>query len=157
MSEQIDLFKVTEVELVYRNKSNVIDRPKVTDPDAAYEVFKQNWRSGSLGLMESFYVLLLDNAKGAKGMVEISRGGSTATIVDPQMVYVAAIKAAANSIVVAHNHPSGNLKESQADIRLTKRLVEAGRFLGIPLDDHLILTPNGYLSFHSKGLLNRPG
>jgi len=152
MSERIDLFKVTEVELIYITDRRDYDRPVVTNPDLAHQIFRENWREGTMELVESFYVMFLDNAKGVKGLAEISKGGATATIVDPKMIFAYAIKSAANSILLAHNHPSGNLKPSNADIGLTKRLNEGGKILGIPVDDHLILTPGGYTSLRNRGL-----
>ena len=151
MTERIDLFKVTEVELVYLPEE-IDNRPVVTNPDLAHDIFRTNWRNGTLELVESFYVMFLDNAKGVRGIAEISKGGSNATIVEPKMVFAYAIKAVASSILLAHNHPSGNQKASTADIQLTKRLNECGKLLGIPVDDHLILTPNHYTSMRNLGL-----
>jgi DNA repair protein RadC len=151
MSEQIDLFKVTEVELVYITDRRECERPVVTNPDSAHQLLRENWRQGTLELVESFYVMFLDNSKGVKGLAEISRGGSNATIVEPKMIFAYAIKVAANSILLAHNHPSGNPKPSSADVSLTKRLIEAGNMLGIPVNDHLILTPSSYTSMRNLG------
>jgi DNA repair protein RadC len=72
---------------------------------------------------------------------------------DAEMIFQAALKANAHSIILAHNHPSGNLEPSQADISLTKKVKEAGAFLEIPLIDHLILTSSSYVSLSEKGYL----
>lgn len=152
MPNKTNLFEVAEVELTYKPSNLDKERPQVTDPETAQVVFRHNWRKGTISLLESFYVMFLDNAKMVMGIAEISRGGSNATIVEPKMVFACAIKSAAHSIVVAHNHPSGNLNPSQADIQLTKRLNEGGKLLGIPIDDHIILTPTSYCSMKSEML-----
>ena len=75
------------------------------------------------------------------------------TIVDVRLIFAAAIKANAVGLILAHNHPSGNLKPSYIDIQLTKRVKEAGQLLDIQLLDHLILTSDGYLSMADEGLI----
>ena len=102
---------------------------------------------------EVFIVAFLNNAKIVMGYKKISSGGSTATIVDPAEVMRQAVMNEANSILLVHNHPSGNKKESRADIQLTKRLRKAGKLLGIPVDDHLIIAGDGFTSFKTKGLI----
>jgi DNA repair protein RadC len=103
---------------------------------------------------EVFIVAFLNNAKIVVGYKKISSGGSTATIVDPAEVMRQAVMNEANSILLVHNHPSGNKKASRADIQLTKRISKAGKLLGIPVDDHLIIAGDSYTSFKAKGLLN---
>jgi DNA repair protein RadC len=83
----------------------------------------------------------------------ISRGGISGTVADPKLIFAAALKASASSIILAHNHPSGSLKPSEADIRLTKKLKEGGLYLEIPVLDHIILSKEGYYSFADEGLL----
>lgn len=102
---------------------------------------------------EAFIVVFLNNAKKLMGYETISGGGKTATIVDPAAVMKAAILKDASSIVLAHNHPSGKLKESRADIQLTKRINESGKLLGIPVDDHIIVSNGKFLSLKEKGLI----
>jgi DNA repair protein RadC len=77
----------------------------------------------------------------------------TATVVEPGEVFKQALLNDAHSIIVLHNHPSGNLKPSEADIRLTKRLIESGKNIGIALEDHLIIASNEFLSFRAKGIV----
>ena len=83
----------------------------------------------------------------------ISKGGQGGTIADPKIIFKSALENNAASIILAHNHPSGNLKPSQADINLTKKLREAGSFLDIPVLDHLIFTDTSYFSFADEGIL----
>lgn len=103
---------------------------------------------------ECFIVVFLNNAKVIKGCHKISSGGSTATIVDPAEVMRQAILNEANSILLAHNHPSGNRKESKADIQLTNRITKAGNLLGIRVNDHIIIAGDQYTSMRAKGLMN---
>lgn len=102
---------------------------------------------------EIFIVTFLNAAKVMLGYKKISVGGVTATIVDPAEVMRQAIMNDAHSIVVLHNHPSGNAKASQSDIQLTKRLSESGKLLGVALEDHIIIAGYEYVSLREKGLL----
>ncbi len=86
-------------------------------------------------------------------MFEVSTGGVTGTVADPKLVFVAALKANACSIIISHNHPSGNLKPSQADEHLTQKIKLAGQFLDIKLIDHIIVSSEGYYSFADEGLI----
>lgn len=102
---------------------------------------------------EEFYVAFLNNSKVLTGYKKISSGGSTSTIVDTAEVLRQAIINHANSIILAHNHPSGYLKESRADINLTYRISESGKLLNIPVVDHIIIAGDKYISFKKKNLL----
>lgn len=102
---------------------------------------------------EQFYVAFLNNSKVLIGYKMISSGGSTSTIVEPAEVMRQAIMNNANSILLAHNHPSGTLKESASDISLTRRITSIGKNMGVPVDDHIIIAGDSYISFRNKGLL----
>ena len=86
-------------------------------------------------------------------MYEVSSGGITGTVADPRLILAAAIKSLAVAIVLAHNHPSGNLKPSQADEQLTAKIKEAAKYHDINVLDHIIVTPDAYYSFADEGLL----
>ena len=83
----------------------------------------------------------------------VSRGGVSGTVVDPKIIFKIAVEHLASSIILCHNHPSGNLKPSDADISLTKKIKEAGALLEIPILDHLIISDTGYFSFADEGLM----
>ncbi len=83
----------------------------------------------------------------------ISQGGYSGTVVDPKLVFAIALTTKASAIIAAHNHPSGNLTPSNADLTLTKKLRAAGEVLDLPILDHLIITTEGYYSFADEGLL----
>lgn len=97
-------------------------------------------------MVEQFKVLLLNTANKVLGISDISTGGVSSTVADPRIVFTTALKANASKIILAHNHPSGNLRPSQSDTDLTIKMKEAGRFLDIMVLDHLIITNEGYYS-----------
>ena len=100
---------------------------------------------------EEFWVLSLNRANVVIRASKISSGGLAGTVVDTRMLFKEALENLANSIILVHNHPSGTLKPSEADEYLTKKLIEAGKFLEIPVLDHLIFTDRGYYSFADHG------
>lgn len=128
----------------------ITEKPKIRSPQEAVKVFRPMLRDLK---KEHFLVGFLNHAKKLVGIQTVSEGGMTATIVDPSEVMRQAILHHAGSIIVAHNHPSGTAQESHADLSLTQRIAESGRILGIPLDDHIIIAGDHYVSFRSKGLL----
>ena len=95
---------------------------------------------------EEFWILLLNNANTIIGRVKISTGGVTGVLVDSKLVFKPAIEALATGVILVHNHPSGNLKPSQADISLTRKLKEAGKHLDISVLDHIIIAHSGFYS-----------
>jgi DNA repair protein RadC len=101
---------------------------------------------------EEFWVLFLNNANKVIYKSQISKGGITGTIVDVRMVFKMALEQNAVSIILVHNHPSGNLKASEADIKITKQLKLAGEQLSITVLDHIIITENSYLSFKDENI-----
>jgi DNA repair protein RadC len=103
---------------------------------------------------EIFYVLYLNQRNQVIGEREISRGGTTGTTIDPKVVFAHALHLMATGLIISHNHPSGNLKPSEADLHLTAKLKEAARLLDIRLLDHIIIAAgNGYVSFAQQNLL----
>jgi len=147
------LAQVSEVQLSYRSKVSAKDRPMVRNSQDTYDILMQIWDHDTLELAESFKVLFLNRANRVMGVYSLSHGGMTGTVADPKLVFIAALKAAACNIILAHNHPSGNLTPSSADMSLTEKMVQAGKFLDINVLDHLIVTTDGYLSFADDGLM----
>lgn len=103
---------------------------------------------------EEFWILLLNRANRIISRHLVSKGGQAGTIADPKIIFNIALENHAASVILTHNHPSGNLKPSQADLELTRKLKSAGQFLDIPVLDHLIITDHGFLSFADEGLLD---
>jgi DNA repair protein RadC len=106
-----------------------------------------------LEYFEEFKILLLNNSNKVLGSYDVSSGGITGTVVDIRIIFTAALKSNATSIIMMHNHPSGTLIASQADIAITQKVKEAGRLLEISLLDHLIITSESYFSFADDGAL----
>ena len=104
-------------------------------------------------MYESFFVLLLNNANETVGFAKISQGGISGTYVDPIIIVKYVVDTMSKSVIVAHNHPSGNLKASEPDKKVTKRLKDILTLLDVTLLDHIILAESTYLSFADEGLL----
>ena len=102
---------------------------------------------------EEFWILMLNRANKVIGRKNVSKGGVSGTVADAKLIFKPAIEKLASSIVLCHNHPSGNLKPSDADLKLTTKLKEAGKSLDIPILDHLIIGDNAYFSFADEGIL----
>ncbi len=105
--------KVAEVELVYKTKVKASQRPWISTSKDCYETLLQVWDENKIELQEEFKVLLLNRANRVTGVYEVSTGGITGTVADPRLILAAAIKSLSVSIILAHNHPSGNLKPSR--------------------------------------------
>lgn len=146
-------YEVAEVQLVYKSKVKPSLRPRITSSRDAQQIFMSCWDDTKLELAEQFKVMLLNRAHKVLGIYELSTGGVSGTVADPKLIFAAALKGVASGIILAHNHPSGNLQPSQSDIDLTRKLKEAGRFLEIQVMDHLILSTEGYYSFSDEGLI----
>ncbi|HIB86545.1 TPA: hypothetical protein EYO57_04930, partial [Candidatus Poribacteria bacterium] len=100
---------------------------------------------------EEFWVLLLNRANYVIKTAEISKGGVSGTIADTKIIYKLAIESLASAIILFHNHPSGNLSPSEADIKLTEKVKKAGETMEIPVLDHIIISDQGYYSFADEG------
>lgn len=153
LQTQISLFQVSEISVTYKPKFKASERPKIESSKDVYNILFQNWDMNKMELLEQFEILLLNRANKVLGIYEVSSGGIAGTVADPKLIFSAALKGCASSIILAHNHPSGNLKPSQADISLTQKLITAGSFLDIAVLDHIIVTSEGYMSFADEGLL----
>ena len=145
--------EVAEIQLTYKTNVKASERAKITNSNDAFQLLKENWNYEIIEFIEEFKIILLNRAHRVLGIVPISVGGTAGTICDPKVIYVTALKCNAASIVLVHNHPSGNLRPSQADIELTKKLKAAGQFLDLPVLDHIILTKDAYFSFADEGLM----
>jgi DNA repair protein RadC len=142
---------VAALELGRRRKETDADeKPKIASSRDAYDLFKVHL----LDLPhEEFWILLLNRANRVMRKVQISQGGVAGTVADPKLIFKSALEELASGIIVAHNHPSGNLNASQADIDLTKKIKEGARLLEMQLLDHLIIAGQKYFSFADEGLL----
>ncbi len=102
---------------------------------------------------EEFWILLLNRKNAPIKKIKISEGGISGTVVDVRLILKTAINYMASGIILAHNHPSGNLKASRSDIEITKKIGKAAELIDVNLLDHIIIVADGYLSFKDQGLL----
>ena len=133
-----------------RKEADAVKRIKITSSQDAYDAIKPDlWDKQQ----EEFWVLLLNRANQVMHKAQASLGGVSGTVADPKVIFKLALDHLASAILLVHTHPSGNLKPSEADLRLTKKLKEGGSMLDIPVLDHLIFTDHGYYSFADEGTL----
>jgi DNA repair protein RadC len=150
-----ELNNVSEIDIVYRKKINckVSERPKMNSSSDGYDIFLHYWDQDKIELLEEFKVLFLSRSNRVLQIISLSQGGITDTVADPRLILATALKLAACSIVLAHNHPSGTLKPSRADEQLTQKIKCAAAYHDIKVLDHLIISTEGYFSFADEGLL----
>jgi DNA repair protein RadC len=122
---------------------------KITSPDEAADFIRQFYFD-DIEIFESFFILLLNQANKTIGYAKISQGGIAGTVVDVRIIAKYAIESLAVSVILAHNHPSGNLKPSQSDIEITQKIKAGLKILDIKVFDHLILTADSFYSFESN-------
>ena len=140
--------EIAEISVSY--SSSKMQKPRITSSKLSYELFLSTWNQATIELQEEFKVMLLNRYNQVLGIYPLSKGGSASTIIDTKLVYSVALKCNASSIIVAHNHPSGNLKPSHIDIKITKKLKEAGGLLDINFLDHIIVTKEDYYSLYDN-------
>jgi len=133
-----------------RQMSDLRERPRVGESRDAFNVVAPLLTDLH---HEEFWLLLLNKANEVFARERLSTGGSAGTVVDVKLLFKTALDARAAAAIAIHNHPSGSLKPSQADIELTRRLRQAGTLLDLPLLDHLIVSERGYFSFADEGML----
>jgi DNA repair protein RadC len=137
------------VQLV-REKSMLAVSKKVGSPSVAYEIAWPNFMNSPV---EKFSILLLDTKNKVIGLSDVSSGVLDSALVHPRDVFQRALLANAAALILLHNHPSGDTVPSQEDIKLTKRLAEAGKMMGIPVLDHVIVGDFDYTSLKGEGLI----
>ena len=147
----INLLPISEIKITYNPKLKSSELPKVASSQDAFDVILTQW--DDIQYRESFAIILLNRANKCLGFSFISKGGLSGTVADPKMIFQVALKANASSIILAHNHPSGNLQPSQNDINLTKTIVKAGKLLELQAIDHLIVSDDAYFSFADEGII----
>ncbi|MBK9477692.1 MAG: JAB domain-containing protein [Bacteroidetes bacterium] len=152
MHKNLFTSNLAEIKVAYSTNVKFRDMAKIRNSGDCESMLRKIW-SSHLELREEFYLLLLNRANKVIGWHCISQGGISSTVVDIRLIFSIALKCVACGIIVAHNHPSGNLLPSESDISLTKKIKEAGKLFDISLLDHIILTNEGYYSFADVGIL----
>lgn len=144
-------FTISEISVTYKPKK--ADRPIIATAHDAMIIARKFFPEDSINLQERFIAMYLNRANRVIGIYLVSIGGITGTVADTRLILGVALKTAAVGIILAHNHPSGNLKPSRVDEDLTRRIKEAAQYMDIKVLDHLILGPvdNGYYSFADEG------
>jgi DNA repair protein RadC len=133
-----------------RKETDPEEKPKISSSKDVFELLKPHL----LDLRhEEFWIVLLNRANRVLKKHQISQGGVAGTVADPKIIFKIALEELASGVILAHNHPSGNLTASQADIDLTKKLKEAGKLPEIQVLDHLIVAGQKYFSFADEGVL----
>ena len=142
---------VSEISVSY--SPNYKRKIKLTSTGCAHNAFRKMWDVNLMNIQEQFCVLFLNNANEVIGFRCLSTGTLTASLIDLKILFGLACKTLSSKIIIAHNHPSGNLTPSQGDIDVTKIIKLAGKTLDIKLMDHIILTENDYYSFSDNELI----
>jgi DNA repair protein RadC len=132
-----------------RRAEDAVELKKITSSKAVFDIMQP-----IIGELphEEFWVLYLNNSNKVIYKAQLSKGGITGTVVDIRIIFKMAFEQNATCLILSHNHPSGKLMASEADLKITKRIKEAGQTLEIQVLDHLIITENGYLSFQDEGI-----
>ncbi|NQV74522.1 MAG: JAB domain-containing protein [Bacteroidetes bacterium] len=125
----------------------------ITNSQNAYEIFKSLFPADTISLQEQFVVLYLNRVNRLIGSYQLSKGGITGIIADVRLILSVALKTLATGLILAHNHPSGNLKPSEVDIQLTKKVKQATKLMDIEVLDHMILIDGRYFSFTDEGIV----
>lgn len=142
---------IAALELGRRRRSAEV--PAMKRISSSRDVFELLAADLSDNVYEEFWVLLLNRANNIITKLPVSEGGISGTVADPRRIFKAALLHNAVAIILCHNHPSGNIKPSDADIALTRKMKEAGAMLDISVLDHLIVSESRYFSFADEGLL----
>ena len=143
VEETISEYKLAKV------KSD-FERVKIDSSIKSAEFIRQFY-SDDIGIFESCFILLLDRSNHTIGYAKISQGGISGTVVDIRIIAKYAVDSLASAVVLAHNHPSGNLRPSDGDKRITKQALEGLKLLNVELLDHVILTESSHYSFADSG------
>lgn len=142
---------VSEIQVSYKPE-NTIDF-KIESSSETFSLVLNKWESNLIEMQEEVKVLLLNRNNKVLGIYSLAKGGITSCVVDVRIILAVALKAMATGIILIHNHPSGNLKPSTDDKKITEQLNASCKLLGISLLDHLIITKSDYFSFADEGLL----
>lgn len=143
---------LAEIQITYRNKVKSSDLRKISSSADAVDILRNIWND-TIEHHEEFIVLYLNRANKVLGWARIGVGGLSGTVADPKIIFQIALKSNSSSMILAHNHPSGNTDPSEADKRLTDKCKQAGVLLDLPVLDHIILTAEDYFSFADKGII----
>lgn len=144
---------IAEVKLVYRTNVKASERLQIKCSKDAYDIFTESWNLDSIEHIEEFKLMLLTRSNKVLGIASISKGGISGTVTDVRIILQYAIKSNASGIIICHNHQSGNLKPSESDQAITRKIKDSALLMDIQLMDHLIIDTDDYYRFADNGLL----
>lgn len=145
---------VNEIQISYREKLSTLQSNSITNSNDVAQLLFKTWDADTIGLNECFKILLLNQSNKVKGIYPLSIGGITGTLVDMRILFAIILKTLSVGIILAHNHPSGQLKASEADKQLTNKIQQAALLFDVKVLDHIILAPDGrYYSFADNRLM----
>lgn len=150
---QLHLFQVSEIQVSYLPKIPAKERPQIRSSRTCYDIFLNYWDLNVIQYEEQFCTMYLNRANRVIGIHKHSVGGVAGTVVDTKQILAVALKSNASSFILCHNHPSSNLRPSQADLDLTKKIKKAAETMDLSLLDHLVITTESYYSFADEGVL----
>ncbi|ASK29024.1 hypothetical protein CEY12_02385 [Chryseobacterium sp. T16E-39] len=133
-----------------RSRQEISDKPVISNSNDAYVIFKNHLSDLRT---EEFWAVFLNQSNKVVQISQLTQGGISQSIVDVRVLFKIALDNFSTGIIIAHNHPSGSLKPSHEDLKITQKVKEGGLFLNIQLLDHLIITQNTYFSFSDEGLI----
>jgi DNA repair protein RadC len=133
-----------------KNRQQLPEIPMIKSSSDAYQILRHDLEHQQV---EEFWLMVLNQANKVLHKERLTRGGITSSVVDVRLIFKTALEKQGTGIIVAHNHPSGNLKPSPEDLAITKKIKLGGEILQIALLDHLIISANHYYSFADEGLL----
>ncbi len=146
--------KVNEIKISYREELKSSTWHKIGNSQDAAELLFEDWDKNTIGIQETFKVVLLNNSNKVKGVYQLSQGGITGTLIDLRILFAVILKSLSVAVILVHNHPSGKLQPSDADKMLTNKIKKASKLFDITILDHLIFAPDGdYFSFADNGIL----
>ena len=143
--------QVSEIQVSYT--PNLLVDMSIKNSKKSFELMLNEWEQETLQMQEEVKILLLNRSNKVLGIYSLAKDGLTSCIVDVRIILSIALKTLATGIILVHNHPSGNLKPSKADLDITKKLKNSCDLLDISLLDHLIITKDNYFSFADEGLI----
>jgi DNA repair protein RadC len=154
MESQLNYSNLGEVEVSYKYKSSLNQRPKLSSPNEVFDFAKYLFHEERLGLQEQFIVIYLNKSNRVIGSCNLFTGSISACVVDMKLILAIGLKLMANGVILLHNHPSGNIKPSQQDLSLTTKIKNALELLDMTLIDHLIVSPDQrFTAFTQEGYL----
>jgi len=145
-----------EIKVSFKPVSSITDRPIIHSSQDAYELLLQIWDMDTIHLFEEFIALFLDRKNGVIGYRLMNRGNNCGTVVDVKLIFSIALNCNSSSIILAHNHPSGNTKPSRPDDEITMKIDKGANLFELKLLDHIVITPDSYYSYMDEGRISSP-